>query len=113
MSYFANWRNFPKEAKALGITRFPPKGIKFENAPNLAPSEGLLREYKNNEIDGYMFAVKYQDELEKRFAAPSILLEKLEKYAEGKDVILCCYEKKGDFCHRHLLAQWLGQGEEL
>lgn len=46
-SYFANWRNFPKEAKVLGITRFPPKGGKFDNEPSLAPSEELLREYKN------------------------------------------------------------------
>ena len=25
----------------------------------------------------------------------------------GKNVALCCYEKPGDFCHRHMLAQWL------
>ena len=25
----------------------------------------------------------------------------------GKDVALCCYEKPGDFCHRHILAKWI------
>ena len=25
----------------------------------------------------------------------------------GDDAILCCYEKSGDFCHRHLIAEWL------
>jgi uncharacterized protein (DUF488 family) len=24
---------------------------------------------------------------------------------EGK--VLLCYEKSGDFCHRHLVAEWL------
>jgi len=26
---------------------------------------------------------------------------------QGKDVVLCCWEKSG-FCHRHLVAEWLG-----
>jgi hypothetical protein len=27
--------------------------------------------------------------------------------SEGKDIILVCYEKDGDFCHRHLLKGYL------
>ena len=30
-----------------------------------------------------------------------------EKYCEGKDIALVCYEKSEDFCHRHLVAKWL------
>jgi uncharacterized protein (DUF488 family) len=33
------------------------------------------------------------------------VLEELEN--EGKDIIFLCYEKSGDFCHRHILADWL------
>ena len=25
----------------------------------------------------------------------------------GPDAILCCYEKSGEFCHRHMAAAWL------
>lgn len=27
----------------------------------------------------------------------------------GKDIALICYEKPSDFCHRHLVAEWLNQ----
>lgn len=31
----------------------------------------------------------------------------LEKLSLGKDVVILCYEKAGDFCHRRLVADWL------
>ena len=31
----------------------------------------------------------------------------LEKLSNGDDCVLLCYEKSGDFCHRHLVANWL------
>ena len=31
----------------------------------------------------------------------------LYELSNGKDVVLLCYEKRGDFCHRHLLAKFL------
>ena len=27
----------------------------------------------------------------------------------GKDIALICYEKPSDFCHRHLVAEWLNK----
>jgi len=27
--------------------------------------------------------------------------------SDGMDIALVCYEKPGDFCHRHLVAEWL------
>lgn len=27
----------------------------------------------------------------------------------GEDAVLLCYEKPGDFCHRHLVSQWLNE----
>ena len=27
--------------------------------------------------------------------------------SDGMDIALVCYEKTGDFCHRHLVAEWL------
>ena len=33
----------------------------------------------------------------------------VEKVAKNRDIILCCYEKPGDFCHRHLVAQVLNE----
>lgn len=30
-----------------------------------------------------------------------------------RDIILCCYETPEEFCHRHILAEWLGGVKEL
>lgn len=27
--------------------------------------------------------------------------------SKNKDIVLCCHEKEGDFCHRRLVAKWL------
>ena len=35
------------------------------------------------------------------------VVEQIEMLSGGKDVALCCYEKPGDFCHRHILAKWI------
>ena len=31
----------------------------------------------------------------------------LETLSKGSDVVLLCHEGEGDFCHRHLVAEWL------
>ena len=34
-------------------------------------------------------------------------LKTVEQASGGQDVALCCYEKPEDFCHRHILADWI------
>ena len=36
-------------------------------------------------------------------------IQDLERASRGRDVALCCFEKPGDFCHRHILAKWLNE----
>lgn len=38
---------------------------------------------------------------------PIQFLKRCEEISGGRDVALLCYEKPTDFCHRHLLAEWL------
>lgn len=38
---------------------------------------------------------------------PVEFLHECEAIGEGQDVALLCYEKPTDFCHRHLVADWL------
>ena len=39
-------------------------------------------------------------------------LNKISAQNGNRDIVLLCYEKRGDFCHRHLVADWLGGVEE-
>lgn len=38
---------------------------------------------------------------------PISVVSDLKRMAEDRDIALVCYEKPEDFCHRHLVAQWL------
>ena len=35
------------------------------------------------------------------------VVERIMYLSDGQDVALCCYEKPGVFCHRHILAKWI------
>ena len=109
-SYFANWRNFPEGSLMIGVTRFPPTF--WENGINiaaLAPSEDLLRRYKNKQIDEYVFKTIYLTELADRGFNSKAVRNLLNAVSKNRDIVLCCYEKPEDFCHRHILAEWLGE----
>ena len=112
-SYFANWRNFPTNAVAIGITRYKPEYWEKPNIEKLAPGPELLRQYRNNYIDEYMFKRIYIQELENRGLTPTFVRQALNEVAKDRDIVLCCYEAPGDFCHRHILAEWLGDVKEL
>ena len=103
-SYFANWRKFPEGAYTLGVTRHPPKNV--DNWIFLSPSDALLKDYKAGRISEHIYSRRYRKELEpKNRDAVIVFLRDLER--KHGNVVLCCYEKKGDFCHRKLLAEWL------
>ena len=106
-SYFANWRNFPKDFIPIAITCFPPKNWNGLVISALAPSKELLYSYKNLLIDNIIFEYKYIEELKDK----GITQEKILTHIPNKTLFLC-YEKPEDFCHRHILVKWLGFNSE-
>lgn len=103
-SYFANWRNFPKEARTIAITRFTPKYYNGKKDLRLAPSEHLLTEKQCGNMSEELFAALFKKQLSK--------LNKEKVLAElGDNVILLCYETPDEFCHRHIVGEWLGAKE--
>ena len=112
-SYFANYRKFPPGARIMRISRYAHPRLNSIDLSILAPSAGLLREYKNKLVDEDEYTRKYLEELRQldKEAVKRKLWQLEEQYG---DIVLCCYEKKGSFCHRHILADWLDMGiEEL
>ena len=72
----------------------------------LAPKESFFRTWRNNrgviseeENTRYYIREYYKQILSK------IDIEKLLKYE--KDPILLCYEESSDFCHRHIVAEYI------
>lgn len=101
-SYFASKKYDQKDG--VSIARY----VKFQVAdtcPELYPSEELLRWWKslddsekvcNQEI---FYDTYFKETLNK------LDVNKIAEKLNNK--VLLCYEKSEDFCHRHIVAEWL------
>lgn len=99
---------YPNAVK-VSIARSAPKCFEGHTFRVLAPSPSLLSGYKDGTIleDGYRvrYGVETIDKLDKEAVLSA--LDDISKGNGDKDVVLCCWEKKG-FCHRQLVGGWLG-----
>ena len=103
-SYFGAIEQLPKDYALISIARSAPKywfGLEYKK---LAPSLAILSDYKRTGNEE-----KYIQEFSFQLfcLTPSIVIDELVTMARGYNIILMCYEKPQDFCHRHLVAKWL------
>lgn len=107
-SYFASpFLRDNNDIIAISIARVTPKWFSGPSLLEVAPPYSLVKMYKDNineiGIQDYYRSV-YTSEVLNR-----IDVHRLKQYFSffTKDIVLCCYEKTGDFCHRLLLGKWL------
>ena len=115
-SYFAKL----KDVRDLGITPVSiaqgvPKGIEILSYKKLAPSWALIREYKQSKDTSFYTRIYFETILNKLNQYQ--VVSELVLLASSSDIALFCYEKPEDFCHRHIVSQWLSlilpKGEEV
>ena len=100
-SYFANSRALSKDGvMAISIARYTPKWFNGPRYTAVAPTSYMLSSACSREE----YLKKYNEILSRLDPKQTVAI--IESISRGKDVALCCYEKPGDFCHRHLLAEW-------
>lgn len=103
-SYFANGKKLKKAGvKMVGVALYPPQWYYGLSLKELAPTYSIL-----NEQDVDVYTARYKREVLGRLN-PNEVLRKLQEVSGGRDIALCCFEKPDDFCHRHLLADWLNE----
>lgn len=92
-----------KAENGVAICLYPPKGFNGEAYKALAPTERILQWWKESPQD------KKAQEIYKRLYYRDVLnhLDVHDVARALQDRILLCYEKPGDFCHRHIVAEWL------
>lgn len=113
-SYFAKIRKFPDNIIPVSIARFQPKWLNnIIICDELSPTPKILELYKkNNNINDYI--KKYNEDILSKYNSKDII-HLIENKTGLKNIMnnpnihiaLCCYEKPTDFCHRHLLADFL------
>lgn len=112
-SYYANIPNIPQGYITISIAgRCPPfyKGLEYKK---VAPKIGFFTEWKkNNDNDFYIREYNKQvlDTLDATKVIQDIInLAREQNHSNNLNIVLLCYEKPNEFCHRHLLSNWLYQ----
>lgn len=100
-SYFGKMKKLPEGFVLVSISRTCPKGIKMKMYGKLAPSAELLRDYKSGQMSWEDYTERYKSETLSKLNPQTVAREL------GDNVILMCYEKSEDNCHRHIVAEWL------
>lgn len=99
-SYFAvAWRRAPLDT-LIGIALYSPKGFKGGECKALVPPPSLLKAYKLGDVDSKTYEEVYRRDVLSK-------LDAFKVYEELKGKVLCCYEKSLDFCHRHIIMDWI------
>ena len=99
--YFSRIKLYEKDGLVpISISRYKPKWFEGEECVALAPSANLLYRYKNGQASVADYTEEYNAMLDSMDVKNII-----ENAAKGRDIVLCCYEKPGDFCHRNLVAK--------
>lgn len=107
-SYFGKLRKLPKgyvPVAICGKMMFPYSGLRYTK---LAPKIGFFTEWKKTGDNDY-YIKHFNDEVLSSLDRETVRREISELV--GKDAeaaVLMCYETPEKFCHRHLVARWLG-----
>lgn len=103
-SYFGNSKKLQQAGvKVIGISLYPPRWFNGISLKQVAPTKSIL--FANGQT---------QEDYTRRYRSEVLSLQDMQQFlktveqaSEGQDVALCCYEKPEDFCHRHILADWI------
>ena len=104
-SYYAKARKIPDNIVRISIAGKAPAGYTGLEYKKIAPKIGFFLEWKKNKDNEY-YIEHYNTEVLANLNAEQVYLD-LERLSNGNDCVLLCYEKSTDFCHRHLVADWL------
>ena len=104
-SYFAKLRNLPENIVPISICGKVPDWYTGLQYKKLAPKYEFFIEWKKTHDSDY-YIEHFKSEVLDMLDVNAVY-EELAKMSAGKDIWLICYEKPSDFCHRHLVADWL------
>ena len=109
-SYFAKLRSLPDNIIPISICGKAPEWYKGLQYKKVAPKYDFFMKWKQNHDNDYYIKC-FNEQVLSTLNATSVV-EDLMRIAnvtdlENNDIALICYEKPTDFCHRHLVAEWL------
>lgn len=111
-SYFAKLKSLPDNIIPISICGKAPDWYTGLQYKKLAPKYNFFMEWKENHDNDYYIKCFNEQVLNK--LDPMKVYQELRSLAKSDKICLICYEKPTDFCHRHLVADWLrNQGFDI
>lgn len=111
-SYFAKLKSLPDNVVPISICGKVPDWYKGLQYKKLAPKYDFFMEWKKNHDNDYYIRC-FREQITDKLNAEDVCRDLWNLYDHPvypePDVALICYEKPSDFCHRHLVADWLKQ----
>lgn len=104
-TYFANVKSLPSDVVPIAICGRSPDSWRGLEYKRLAPKWEFFKVWKKNHDNDY-YVREFNAQVIGKLNVRSVVME-LQRMSGGKDIALVCYEKTGDFCHRHIVADWL------
>lgn len=111
-SYFGQLRNLPDTMVPIAICGGIPNWYSGLWYRKLAPKYKFFMEWKENHDNEYYIKC-FNEQVLNGLNAVDIVTELYQLMlandidSKEKNICLLCYEKPEDFCHRHLVADWL------
>ena len=104
-SYFAKLKSLPDNIIPISICGKAPDWYKGLQYKKLAPKYDFFMKWKDNHDNDY-YTKCFNEQVWDKLDVEDTVSELIDLYS-GIDIALICYEKPEDFCHRHLVAEWL------
>lgn len=121
-SYFGKLKALSDNVTPISVCGKAPDWYTGLHYKVLAPKYAFFMEWKENH-DNDFYIKHFQEEVLDMLMASEVLKRLQDKVPNSKElfaevpvwlnkdhhIALICYEKPDDFCHRHLVADWLGK----
>lgn len=115
-SYFAKLKALPNNIIPISICAKVPSWYEGLQYKKLAPKYDFFMKWKENHDNDYYIKCFNEQVLNElnvltviRDLIDLIPKDSISEHGLNKTICLVCYEKPEDFCHRHLVADWLNQ----
>ena len=108
-SYFGKLKSLPKNIVPVAICGSLPEWYHGAWYKKLAPTWKIWK-YWNETHDEIRYRETYFPIVLAKLNQDTVvqeLNEFIRNYPLGTEIALICYEKPENFCHRHLVAEWL------
>lgn len=108
-TYFAKLKSLPKDIIPISICGKAPAGYNGPSYRAVAPKYDFFMQWKATGDNDYYIKCFNEQVLSQLNPARVVaeLYHTIGKPPCSCDIALVCYEKPTDFCHRHLVADWL------